>query len=115
MPELDEWTYSDGKSLVCSSFVVGFLKAGGLFGDLEINATEFTPRDLYQLDFFDKNFNKPEKCNQQDIDKNLPYCQVMGMFSMDISKDGYSTITPYNRMFEKCPSVPPLYERTEGC
>jgi hypothetical protein len=28
-------------------------KAAGLFGDLEINATEFTPRDVYALDFFD--------------------------------------------------------------
>jgi len=34
--EKDEWIYSDGPSMVCSSFVIGAYKAGGLFGDLDI-------------------------------------------------------------------------------
>jgi len=32
MPEMDGWIYSDGPSYVCSSFVAGVYKAGGLFG-----------------------------------------------------------------------------------
>ena len=39
----------------------------------------------------------------------------MGKFKMDITKDGYSTIKPYEHMFEKCPSMPPTYARTPGC
>jgi hypothetical protein len=48
--------------MVCSSFVIGVYKAGGLFDDLEINATEFTPKDVYTLNFFDSNYIKPKKC-----------------------------------------------------
>ena len=35
----------------------------------------------------------------------------MGKFKMDITKDKYNTIDPYDRMFERCPSMPPNYER----
>lgn len=67
MPEKDGWIYSgsrprDGLSYVCSSYVVAVLKAAGVFGDLEINATELTPKDLYQLDIYDKNYKRPEIC-----------------------------------------------------
>lgn len=37
--------------------MVAVFKAAGLFGDMEVQATEFTPRDLYELDFFDKNYH----------------------------------------------------------
>jgi hypothetical protein len=47
-------------------------KAAGLFDDLEINATEFTPRDVYSLDFFDLNYQRPQACI--DADPDLPYC-----------------------------------------
>jgi hypothetical protein len=52
MPEQDGWLYTgkeprDGLSYVCSAYVTALYKAGGLFGDLEINATEFTPKDVY--------------------------------------------------------------------
>lgn len=61
MPERDGWLYEgiqprDGEAYVCSSYIVAVFKAAGLFGDLEVHATEFTPRDLYELNFFDKNF-----------------------------------------------------------
>lgn len=73
MPEKDGWIYTgskprDGWSYVCSSYVVAVMKAAGLFDDLEINATEFTPRDLYQLDIYDKDFKRPEVCNKVDPD-----------------------------------------------
>jgi len=34
--EQDSWIYSDGPSMVCSAFVAGIYKAGGLFGNLNI-------------------------------------------------------------------------------
>lgn len=36
IPENDDWVYSDGKSMVCSSFVTAIYKAGGLFNGLDI-------------------------------------------------------------------------------
>lgn len=61
MPEQDGWLYTgevprDGESYVCSAFSTSVYKAAGMFGEFEVNATEFTPRDVYMLDFFDKNF-----------------------------------------------------------
>ena len=47
IPEQDGWIYSDGPSYVCSAFVAGVYKAGGLFDGKTIQATEFTPRDVY--------------------------------------------------------------------
>ena len=52
MVEQDGWIYNgeeprDGQSMVCSSFVAAVWKAGGVFGDLELNATEFGPGDIY--------------------------------------------------------------------
>lgn len=45
--EQDEWIYSDGPSYVCSAFAAGLYKAAGLFGNLSVQATEFTPKDVY--------------------------------------------------------------------
>lgn len=49
--EKDGWKYSgqyaDGESYVCSTFVAGLWKAAGLFGDMEINAVEWSPKDVY--------------------------------------------------------------------
>ena len=66
MPELDSYTYSDGKSMVCSNFLAGLWKAAGLFGDLEVNANEFTPYDVYRINFFDPNLETPEHCQRND-------------------------------------------------
>ena len=53
IPEQDDWTYKSGKSLVCSSFVAGILRAGKLFDDLKINVTEMTPKDVVEINFWD--------------------------------------------------------------
>ena len=76
-PEIDGWVYSgvepkDGPSYVCSSYVAALYKVAGLFGDLEINATEFVPKDIYILDFFDKERELPQQCTMADPD--LPFC-----------------------------------------
>lgn len=52
--------WHDGEAMVCSAYVAALWKAGGVFGDKEVNAVEFTPKDLYQLKIFDENFKRPE-------------------------------------------------------
>ena len=76
--ERDGWEYSDGRSYVCSSFVAAVYVAGGLLPELE--GTEMTPKDVYTLTIFDKNFEVPEKCSKND--PSLPYCQIMGSWLM---------------------------------
>jgi hypothetical protein len=111
IPEQDGWVYYDGLSYVCSAFVVGMYKAGGLFGNLTVQATEFGPRDLYHLSFFDRNSTRPKQC--VDADPELTYCQLMGALKMEILD--YGTIEPYDNMNERCPSMPPEYTRPNGC
>jgi hypothetical protein len=74
IPEKDGWMYNDGPSYVCSSFVAAVYKAGGLLKDIE--GTEMTPRDVYTLTIYDRNYKVPKKC--LDNDPSLPYCQIMG-------------------------------------
>ena len=62
MPEIEGWEYSDGLNYVCSCFVTAFYKHGGLFDGLEILPNEFTPKDVYQLDIFDKEYKRPKEC-----------------------------------------------------
>lgn len=117
MPEQDGWLYSgieprDGEAYVCSAFSASVYKAAGMFDDLTINATEFTPRDVYMLDIFDKDFQRPQMCI--DADPNLPYCQLIGKYRIDVTKE-LSTITPYAHMNEHCPSMLPDFFRPEGC
>ena len=113
MPEIEGWEYSDGKNYVCSCFVIAFYKHGDMFEGMEINPTEFTPKDVYQLAIFDKDYKnrRPQIC--QEADPDLEYCQIMGKYS--IENPGYSTIKPYPRMNERCPSKAPEFIRPDGC
>jgi hypothetical protein len=112
-PEQDKWVYPDGASLVCSSFAIAIYKAGGVFGNLTdlIQATEFTPKDSYQIKLFDDNSLSylPVECRRD----GLPFCQVTGDHRLILP--GFNTIAPYARMNEKCSSLPPRYERPSGC
>jgi len=77
MVELDSFRYTglgpkDGYSFVCSAYVAAMYKVAGLFGDFEINATEFSPAEVYRLNFFDLSSPRPEACIEADPD--LPYC-----------------------------------------
>ena len=77
MPEIDGWEYTglepvDGRSWVCSAYVTALYKAAGLFGDLEINSTEFATMDVYILKIFDVSSPLPDAC--VDADPSLPYC-----------------------------------------
>lgn len=90
-----------------------FYKAGGLFDGYDILANEFTPKDVVQLDFFDKEYKekRPKVCKEADPD--LPYCQIMGKWQVPIF--GYSTIPLYDHMNEKCPSLAPDFYRQSDC
>ena len=112
-PEKEGIKYSDGLNYVCSCFVVAYWKHGGLFGDLDLSPNEFGPRDIYMLDIFDKNVTRPQECIDDNPD--LPYCQVMGRFIIDLEEGAYSSIKPYAHMNERCSSQGPDFIREEGC
>ena len=111
--EEDGWVYTqpDGESFVCSAFTAAMYKAGGLLPD-DVEATEFVPRDVYMLDIFDKEFEKPQICTM--VDPELPYCQILGKYRIDI-REHYSILEPYAHMDERCPSVNPDYARPDDC
>jgi hypothetical protein len=48
-------------------------KAAGLFANYTdaINCGEFTNTDVYKLDVFEKNFERPEACVKADPDNQL--------------------------------------------
>ena len=68
IPDDETWEYEglepkDGRAYVCSCFVAALYKAAGLFGDLTISSTEFTPKDVYNLNFYDLNWTgKSKQC-----------------------------------------------------
>jgi len=111
MVETDKVMYSDGYSYVCSAYVASFYKQSGMLGDVEINPPEFTPRDVYILNIFKSGDDRPQVC--RDTDPDLPYCQIMGSWKMDLP--GFNTITPYSNMMERCPTLAPDYFRPDGC
>jgi len=112
--EQDGWNYTgeyhDGASMVCSSFVVGLWKAAGLFAN-DVNAVEWGPKDVYQVDFFNKDIQRPEAC--VNADPNFPFCQLLGKYRM--SFPGFSSIPEYAHMNDKCGSIAPDLIRPEGC
>mmetsp|Transcript_9257 Transcript_9257/g.7043 ORF Transcript_9257/g.7043 Transcript_9257/m.7043 type:complete len:164 (-) Transcript_9257:43-534(-) len=115
IPEKDGWIYTgedpDGLSYVCSAYVTALYKAAGMFDDMEINATEFVPGDIYTMSFFDEAFERPKECEEADPGKL--HCQLLGKYRMEFPK--YSTIDPYHNMAESCPTLPPDYYRPEYC
>lgn len=108
--ETEGHMYSDGYAYVCSSYVMSYYTRSGMV-PIKASATEFTPRDVYNLDIFDKNWTKPEVC--QNADPDLPYCQIMGNWKMVLPD--WSTVKPYDHMAENCPTEAPLYYRPDGC
>jgi hypothetical protein len=115
-PERDAWTYPDGKSLTCSSFVMAMYKAAGVFRGIDFEATELTPRDSYSVKIYAKQgeWKQPKACSQDPFNsKNGGWCQLCGTFLFELPE--FNTIPPYSHMFEKCPGLPPAYERTVGC
>ena len=83
----------------------------GLFGDLAINSPEFTPKDLYELDFYDLSGKSvPPECQGF---APYGYCQVTGKIDFDMGRMNW--VQPYEHMAEKCPTLAPDYNRTSNC
>ncbi|KAL0241831.1 hypothetical protein GEMRC1_007066 [Eukaryota sp. GEM-RC1] len=108
-PEMDHWTYGGYPSLQCSSLAAAILKAGGVFDGLTggkghlVQATEFTPRDIYQLGIFRE--GRPAVCDVDD----LPYCQILGKNKVELV--GWNSVFPYPTMNERC-FINPVLPRT---
>ena len=103
IPEKDHWKYKSNDYaplFTPGSFVAHALKELGVFHGAEIDAAEFTVKDIYQLNIYDKNFDKPERCIEADY--AIEYCQLFGLYRLELP--GYSTITPYTHMNEHCPN-----------
>jgi len=109
--EVEGTPYSDGVQYVCSCFVAAIWKRAGIFGDLEVNATEFTPKDIYEMGVYDTTTPLPDVCKTNDPE--LPYCQLFGEYEMNMPN--YNTVPMYAHMNEKCPTKAPLYNRPDGC
>ena len=112
IPEMDGWWYPDGYSYVCSSFVLAMYKEAGILGDLILQGTEFTPKDVYSLNIFDLNATLPAICTEAD--PQIPYCQILGEYRINLGSD-YGSIAPYDNMNLVCPSIAPDYFRPAGC
>ncbi|XP_050219794.1 uncharacterized protein LOC126670171 [Mercurialis annua] len=112
IPELDHWEYTDGKSVSCVAYVIRIYKAAGIFHPItnSIQATEFMVRDGYQVKLYEDDTSRlPKWCNNEKDKIKQPFCQIRGKYRMDLP--GYNTIEPYPNMNERCPSLPPSYER----
>mmetsp|Transcript_26205 Transcript_26205/g.30046 ORF Transcript_26205/g.30046 Transcript_26205/m.30046 type:complete len:554 (+) Transcript_26205:48-1709(+) len=107
--EEEGWVYSQGVAYVCSGLVTATLKRGGVFEGLEIEATEFTPRNLYQLQIFDTQKNS----NCTDGYPDRAFCQLFGDY--DFVLPGFNSVPIYSHMNERCPESAPDFERTPGC
>jgi hypothetical protein len=115
--ELDEWKFSDGcPSMVCDVFVLKMYQEAGIFPGLTFQATEATPRDVYQLKIFDDNWQHPEACTSNGRNAlNFPYCQVLGKYWANIVEDKFNSIEPYSHMNEHCSAMPYDYAKPAGC
>jgi hypothetical protein len=110
MPEQDGWVYNDGLSYVCSCFVMGLYKAAGIVS-VDVQATEFSPKDIYQINYFNTTASRPQACI--DADPEHPFCQVTGKYRMYFPN--YSAYEMYDHMNENCETIAPKFERTDGC
>jgi len=111
VPEQDNWKYSDGYSMVCDVFVLRMYEEAGIFGDLDMEMTEFSPKDGYQIRLFvDDISQRPAECH----DDPFPYCQLMG--DLNLYLPGFNMIQPYTNMNQKCGGYLPYYKNiTKTC
>jgi hypothetical protein len=115
IPEKDEWSYSQtynngtktqGTAMVCDVFVCRMWKAGGIFGDMDLDCGEFTNLDAYDLDILDPApAKKPTQCAINDPEN--PHCQLLGKHKMQLNNVGKKT--PFPHMAEKCVGRAPDY------
>jgi hypothetical protein len=88
-------------------------QAAGVFDDVKFQATEFTPKDSYQMSVFESDGRShwPLAC-QRD---GLPYCQINGDYLLDLP--GFNQVAVYNNMNQKCSGYLPHFDASirHGC
>ena len=75
IPEKDEWRYDANngeETFTPSSFVIQALQQLRVLDRYKINSSEFTVKDVYELNLFDQHFDIPDQC--MEADHRLPYC-----------------------------------------
>lgn len=101
IPEQDSWRYEGNLSMVCDVFVFQMLKHGGVI-DKNIQATEQTPKDVYQMHLWEVPSSLPEVCTAAD--PSLPFCQIMGTYILPLfgwnQREIYDTMN--GMFFSKC-------------
>ncbi len=114
-PEHDEWRYqSQGgiRAYTSAEFVVEALQQLGVIDDtLQLNFAEFSVKDIYELQIYDKFQDKPDQCNEADL--YLRYCQLLGETRIEL--DEYSTRVPHEWMAESCPNPFATNKKIIGC
>lgn len=112
MPELDDYQYPNGEQWICSSIIIKIYQVAGVLID-KLNSKEFTPKDIFQMNIFDRDFKntRPQVC--KDADPNLEYCVIHGKYRIPAAN--FSRIDVYPYMNERCAMVPPQYLREDGC
>ena len=115
MIERDDWKYpgvpAPSTSLVCSCFAMEMYRVGGVTeaaGMHTFQATEFTPKDVYQIQLWDENPGFSSACGPNMHQSGL--CQLVGRHWQDLPF--YNAVKPYDNMNERCGAVPPEYIRT---
>ena len=114
IPEKDEWRYdvNEGNEVFTpASFIVQALQQLKILDKYRINASEFTVKDIYELNIYDTEYPKPDQC--MEADHQLHYCQMFGRYRVWLP--GYSSIDPYDRMNETCPNKYENRWRPEFC
>ena len=103
IPEKDEWRYDTNngeETFTPSSFVIQALQQLKVLDRYKINSSEFTVKDVYELNLFDQHFPIPDQC--MEADHKLPYCQLFGKYRLLLPN--YSYLDPYDHMNETCPN-----------
>jgi hypothetical protein len=117
MPEQDAWLYPMHTGVgptaiarVCNAYACAIQKAGGLFGDLEINCADTHNTDVETLSTIDAAPPRPAACVAADPD--YAYCQLAGARRIPLKQ---VRVTPYAHMDEHCPGLPTTYSRPANC
>jgi hypothetical protein len=128
IPEQDTWRYDASPtlpkgnlSMMCSAFVANSLKVG--FGSHwpELNAHEFTPKDVYQLNIYDSGAEPATRFTAANCPGGIlhdeggggSYCQLQGPYWLPLN--GYNSVPVTAHMNERCAAQWPDYETERPC
>ena len=119
-----DWRYDPGPknpagnlSMVCSSFVAHAYRAGFGLHWPPVNATEFSPKDVYQLQIFADNdrprFANSSQCANIIESDRGSYCQVTG--DVKLVLNDHNSVAVTEQMNNFCAAQWPGYQTTRPC